>query len=184
MIELNNISLSFEEKEIFKDLSLKLPQKGIVLVTGKSGCGKTTFSRLILGLEKADSGTVNTHRAKIAVVFQEDRLLPNLTARQNVALVSNNSEAQKRLCEMELGDSAELLPSELSGGMKRRVAIARALAFGGEVLILDEAFSGIESELALRIIDKICKEYKEKLIIAITHRPELFENYPYTEVKI
>ncbi len=184
MIELNNISLSFEEKEIFKNFSLKLPQKGIVLVTGKSGGGKTTFSRLILGLVKADSGIVNTNKAKIAVVFQEDRLVPNLTARQNVALVSNNIEAQKRLCEMELGDSSELLPSELSGGMKRRVAIARALAFGGEALILDEAFSGIESELALRIIDKICEEYKEKLIIAITHRPELFENYAYTEIKI
>ena len=61
MIELNNISLSFEEKEIFKDFSLKLPQKGIVLIIGKSGCGKTTFLNLILGLLKADSGTVNTN---------------------------------------------------------------------------------------------------------------------------
>ena len=109
--------------------------------------------------------------------------MPNLTARQNVALVSNNSEAKKRLSEMELGDSFELLPSELSGGMKRRVAIARALAFGGDVLLLDEAFSGIDTELALRIINRICEEYKEKLIIAITHRPELFIDLSYTEIK-
>ena len=184
MIELNNISLSFEEKEIFKDFSLKLPQKGIVLIIGKSGCGKTTFLKLILGLLKADSGTVNTNGVKIATVFQEDRLVPNLTARQNVALVSNNNEAKKRLIEMELGDSSDLLPSELSGGMKRRVAIARALAFGGDVLLLDEAFSGIDTELALRIINRICEEYKEKLIIAITHRPELFIDLSYTEIKL
>ena len=184
MIEINNISLSFEEKEICKDFSLKLPQKGIVLVTGESGCGKTTFLKLILGILKADSGTVNINKAKIATVFQEDRLVPNLTAKQNIALVSNNNEAKKRLIEMELGDSSDLLPSELSGGMKRRVAIARALAFGGDVLLLDEAFSGIDTELALRIINRICEEYKEKLIIAITHRPELFKDISHTEIKL
>lgn len=184
MIEFNNVSLSFDGKDIFKNFSLNLKNKGIVLVTGKSGCGKTTFSKLILGLVKADSGTINTNGAKITVVFQEDRLVPNLNAKQNVAIVSDDFKAEERLSQMELTDSAELLPQELSGGMKRRVAIARALAFGGDVLILDEAFSGVDSELALRIIDKICEEYKEKLIIAITHRPELFSNYDYTEIKI
>lgn len=184
MIEFKNVSLSFEGKEIFKNFNLNLESNGIVLITGKSGSGKTTFSRLILGLIKADSGSVNTNSVKIATVFQEDRLVPTLNAKQNVAIVSNNEEAEKRLKEMELTDSKELLPEELSGGMKRRVAIARALAYGGDVLILDEAFSGVDSELALRIIDKIYEEYKNKLIIAITHRPELFAKYDYIEIKI
>jgi len=184
MIELKNVSLSFEEKEIFKDYSLKLNTSGIVLITGQSGCGKTTLARLLLGLAKADKGRVETNRSKIAVVFQEDRLVPSLTALQNVALVSSEEEAEKRLCEMELSDSKNLLPEELSGGMKRRVALARALAFGGDVLLLDEAFSGIDGELAARILDKICGEYKDKLIIAITHRPELFKGYNYTEIKL
>ena len=85
---------------------------------------------------------------------------------------------------MELSDSFNLFPDELSGGMKRRVAIARALAFGGDVLLLDEAFNGINEDLAKRILSKIAEEYSDKLIIAVTHQPELFSDYKYTEIKI
>lgn len=184
MIELKKVSLSFEGKAIFKDFNLTLNDGGIVLITGNSGCGKTTLARLILGLLKTDSGSINTNGARIATVFQEDRLVPTLTAKQNISLVSNDIEAEKRLADMELSGSEELFPEDLSGGMKRRVSIARALAFGGDVLLLDEAFSGIDKELALRIIDKIYKEYKDKLIIAITHRTELFDGYECTEIKI
>lgn len=184
MIEFKKVSLSFEGKEVFKNLSLTLPEKGLVLITGQSGCGKTSLARLITGLLKPDSGEVLTRGRKIAVVFQEDRLIPSLSAKDNVSLVSDPAEAEKRLCDMELSDAADLLPEELSGGMKRRVAIARALAFGGDLLLLDEAFSGIDTDLALRLIGKICTEYEEKLIVAVTHRPELFGQYEFTEIKL
>ena len=184
MIEFKNVSLSFDKREVLKDLSFTFPDKGIVLITGRSGGGKTTLTRLITGLASADSGEVVTNGAKIAVVFQEDRLVPTLSALENVALVSDKTTAEKRLSQMELSDSFNLFPDELSGGMKRRVAIARALAFGGDVLLLDEAFNGINEDLAKRILSKIAEEYRDKLIIAVTHQPELFSDYSYTEIKI
>ena len=184
MIEFKNVSLSFFDREVLKDFSLQLPDKGIVLITGASGSGKTTLTRLILGLIAPDKGEVIKSDAKISVVFQEDRLVPTLSALSNVALVKDTEEAEKRLADMELSDSKNLFPDELSGGMKRRVAIARALAFSGDVLILDEAFNGINEALAKRIFEKIAAEYKDKLIIAVTHQPELFSDYEYTEIKI
>ena len=184
MIELKKVSLDFDGRKILTDFSLSLPEKGIVLITGPSGCGKTSVSRLISGLLKPTEGEVTVGEVKIAVVFQEDRLVPSLTAAENVAIVSDVEEAEKRLTQVGLADSLNLLPEELSGGMKRRVAIARALAFGGEVLLLDEAFTGLEEELAAKILKELCEEFKEKLIIAVTHRPELFEGYEYKEIKL
>ena len=184
MIEIKNVSVSFGDKNILKDFSLKLEDKGIVLLTGASGVGKTTITRLILGLLKADRGSVDTKGAKIATVFQEDRLLPHLSAIENVALVSNREEAEKILVELGLADSLGLLPSSLSGGMKRRVAIARALAFSGDVLLLDEAFNGIDEPLARKILADIVAEYSDRLIIAVTHQKELFDGYEYTEIKL
>ncbi len=184
MIELKNVSLSFEGKQILKDFSLTLPQRGIVLITGPSGCGKTTLARLILGLAKPDKGKVLSSGARISAVFQEDRLVPTLTALKNVSLVSDPQKAEKILRDLKLGDSLDLFPEELSGGMKRRVAIARALAFDGEVLLLDEAFTGLDEELAEEVLDYICHGYKDRLIIAVTHRPELFEKHQHIEINL
>ncbi len=184
MIRLQNISLSFNDKKVLNDLSYNFPQKGVVLITGASGSGKTSLSKIILGTLKADRGTVDTNDVKISVVFQEDRLVPSLTALQNVELVSNKNDALKRLEQVKLADSKSKYPSELSGGMKRRVAIARALAYGGDVLLLDEAFTGIDDSLSREIISQIIEEYKEKLIIAITHRPELFSTVNYNVCEI
>ena len=177
MIKLENVSLSFGDKKVLDNFSFDFSDKGLVLITGASGSGKTTLAKIILGTAKADSGKVYTNDAKISVVFQEDRLIPSLTALQNVELVSGKAEALNRLEQMGLDDANSKYPCELSGGMKRRVAIARALAFGGDVLLLDEAFTGIDDALAKRIIGQICTEYKEKLVIAVTHRPELFSEF-------
>lgn len=184
MISLKNVSVLFEGRKVLDNFSFDFPKKGLVLITGASGSGKTTLLNVILGILKPNSGRVNTSSSKLSVVFQEDRLVPGLTALENVELVSNKAKAEKRLVEMKLLDSKDLYPSELSGGMKRRVAIARALAFSGDVLVLDEAFSGIDDPLAIEIIQNIYKEYKDKLIIAVTHRPELFKGLDYTVCKI
>ncbi len=184
MIEFRNVSLSFENKPILKDLSFTLPEKGIVLITGPSGCGKTTIARLILGLIKPDDGKVVTDGEKISAVFQEDRLIPTLSALKNVSLVSDDQTAAGVLSDMKLGDSLNLFPDELSGGMRRRVAIARAMAFNGDVLLLDEAFTGLDDALCDEVLKYILHIYKDRLVIAVTHRPELFEGYEYQEIKL
>ncbi len=184
MIKFEKVSLSFEDKPVLKNLSFTLPEKGIVLITGPSGCGKTSIARLILGLIKPTEGKVFRDDEKISVVFQEDRLVPSLTTLKNVSLVSTPEKAEKILCDLKLCDSLKLFPEELSGGMKRRVAIARALAFNGDVLLLDEAFTGLDETLCDEILSYICKAYKDRLIIAITHRPELFEGYEHETITL
>ncbi len=184
MIELKNVSVIYPDKTVLRDFSAVFPDKGLFLITGASGSGKTTLVRLILGLISPTKGNVLTKSTKIATVFQEDRLVPTLTALENVKLVSSRQEAIRRLTDVGLGDSLKLFLSELSGGMKRRVAIARALAYGGDILILDEAFTGIDEPTAKDILAKIMAEYKDKLVIAVTHMPELFSQYNPTEINI
>lgn len=180
MIEIKNISVSFEERLVLENFSYDFPKKGLVLITGPSGSGKTTLLNVILGLIKPDNGEINTFGLRLSAVFQEDRLVPSLTALENVELVSEREEALKRLAQMKLDDSLELYPLELSGGMKRRVALARALSFPFDVLVLDEAFAGIDDPLAEGIIEEITREFSDKLIIAVTHRPELFKGVEYS----
>jgi len=147
VIEFRNVSLRFGEKLVLRDFSANIPLSGVTAVRGPSGAGKTTLFRLLLGLQKPDAGTIRgLERLRPAVVFQEDRLLPWASALENIALVSDESRAETALAAVGLAGSENLLPRELSGGMKRRVAVARALAYGGDILLLDEPFSGLDDE--------------------------------------
>ncbi|MCE5188890.1 MAG: ATP-binding cassette domain-containing protein [Eubacteriales bacterium] len=132
---------------VFHDFSADIPLEGITVLRGASGAGKTTLFRLLLGLEQPDSGEISGMSGrKPAVVFQEDRLLPWRNALKNVSIVSSEKAAERALERLGLGDSLHLLPRELSGGMRRRVALARALAYGGDILFLDEPFTGLDEE--------------------------------------
>lgn len=166
-LKISGISKSFEDKTVIDNLTLKLPQTGNVAIMGKSGCGKTTLLKIIAGIVKPDSGTVNAGGgSKISFVFQEDRLLDVLTARENIEVVLKKDSADTAavaegwLSAIGLSGEGGKYPRELSGGMNRRIAVARALAFGGEVLILDEPFNGLDiaskekiTELTLRGFD-------------------------------
>lgn len=150
MIELAHVHCIYGEKTPIRDLTLILPDVGVVGVFGASGAGKTTLLRLLAGLLQPTSGTIEGLAGKrISMVFQEDRLLPWLTAVENVALVRDGSEADARalLAALALSAEADQLPRALSGGMQRRVALARALNFGGDVLLLDEPFKGLDAAL-------------------------------------
>ncbi len=167
---LKNITKAYDGKTVLDGINLEIPENGIFGIFGASGHGKTTLIRILCGLEKPDGGEViGTRGIKFSVVFQEDRLLPSLTALENVALVSDKVTAAEILKKVGLSDSADKYPSEMSGGMSRRTAIARALAYSGDVLILDEPFKGLEAELKERI-GGLFREYAQsKPVIIVTH---------------
>ncbi len=167
---------SYGDKKVISDLSFFMEYGGIYRIIGASGCGKTTLLRLICGLEKADSGSITgAKREDISYLFQEDRLLPWLSALKNVEIASEDRNrralAEKLLCELGLdrAEDMELLPSELSGGMSRRVAIARALIKGSNIVILDEAMRGLDDMNRARCADVIRRYCKGKTVIFVTH---------------
>ena len=178
-IVLNNITKSFGENAVIRNFSVKLPLDGVTVLRGPSGAGKTTLFRLLLGLEQPDAGEITGIQGlKPAAVFQEDRLLPWASALENVALVSDVTTAETILTKLGLEDSLHLLPRELSGGMQRRVAIARALVYQGDVLFLDEPFTGLDEENKRIAADAILGQRIP--VFVITHEDdeaELFGKY-------
>lgn len=181
-----DVCKSFGEKQVLKDVSFVFPYGRITAVKGDSGCGKTTLLRIIAGLEKADSGTVSGILPnEITFLFQEDRLLPWLTAIKNVEAVIKDKErrplAKEILTALSLGDEKDLsaYPSELSGGMARRVAIARALCHlvtnDSKLLILDEALRGLDKGNVENTVEVIKRYSHGKTVISVTHNPTSLE---------
>ena len=176
MIKLENVSFSYGELQVLKDFNLTVNDGECIQLYGVSGSGKTTVSRLILRLETADKGNVITPQ-KISAVFQEDRLLENLDIQKNIRMALTQEQyplAVKLLKEFGLYDVRKKRVSQLSGGMKRRVALARAIAFGGDALILDEPFNGLDSHNKKIAADIIRRDFleKKKPVLLITHVKE------------
>ena len=167
---------SYEGHPVLEQLCLELPEKGTVCLFGPSGCGKTTLFNCIAGLEKLDSGAIlGMEGRRVAYMFQEDRLLPWINARENVEVVQRHSDekqAQKWLEAVGLGEDGDKCPSELSGGMRQRVALARALAFGGDVILLDEPFRALDPKTRLRMETLVQEHSREALKLLVTHDRE------------
>ena len=177
-IELKNINFAYGENMVLKDFNLTVNDGECVCLSGRSGCGKTTVSRLITGLEAPQSGSVMAPK-RISVVFQEDRLLNHLTLEENIyfplslpfEMLPNADSLIERL---GLAEYKKSKVSQLSGGMKRRVAIARAILYEGDALVLDEPFNGLDEENR-KIVADIIKEVfleRQKPVFLITHIKE------------
>jgi sulfonate transport system ATP-binding protein len=166
-------------------IDLVVSEREAVALVGTSGCGKTTLLRIVSGLERATSGhltlrgdAVSGPRRDVGVVFQEPRLMPWLTARENVriALLDLAPAAQDALIadllrDVGLSDFAEALPRQLSGGMAQRVAIARALARKPTLLLLDEPFSALDNFTRMKLQDHLCVLWEKSrfTLILVTH---------------
>ena len=172
MLKIKNITKDYGNVKVLDGFSMDCPDTGIVALMGSSGIGKTTLFNIIAGIEQADSGEIESTFKKISYKFQEPRLLSWLTARENMEAVlpaDRRNEAIKWLDAVELSDSSDKYPHELSGGMQQRVALARALAYQGDLLLLDEPFSAVDSDTKHILID-LTKEYsKNHAVIIVTH---------------
>lgn len=177
---LNNITKKYNDTIIINNFSYQFDEKGIYVLSGPSGVGKTTVLRIIAGLIIPDSGDVFGFKdSRISYVFQEDRLLPWLKLLENVScvmkdknVIENNELAMDLLKSVNLENAFDKYPDELSGGMRRRAALARALAYNGDVFLMDEPFTGIEDELKIKLIELIKETCKDKLVIVVTHDKE------------
>lgn len=159
MIKIRNMTLRYGEKLVLDHFSLDLPARGLTALSGPSGCGKTTLLRAMAGLAHPQEGTVDgLDPTRTAFLFQEDRLLPWRTAAQNIADVlprSQRKEAARWLVFAELEGEAGAYPAALSGGMTQRLALARCAALGGDMLLLDEPFAGVDPARTGRLIDRL-----------------------------
>ncbi|MDL2217068.1 ATP-binding cassette domain-containing protein [Christensenellaceae bacterium OttesenSCG-928-M15] len=177
MIRLDKITAGYGELVVLNRFSLTLPQKGVVAVMGPSGSGKSTLFKVLASLLPIREGSIEGIKDKrISIVFQEDRLLPWRTAEENVSIPLSKEmpdrveRAREWLKKMELGDVLEEYPSSLSGGMQRRVALARAAAYGGDLLLCDEPFTGLDAPLRNRVAKELLNA--APLIVVITHDEE------------
>lgn len=192
ILEIKNISKSFNNRTILKDFSLDVSQGEIVSIIGNSGAGKSTLLRCINALEMIDSGEIiinnnaiskkNLKQAKLDVgmVFQDYNLFPNYSVLQNVTLPLTKVlkvnkpkaeiKAKELLSQVNLLERSDAYPYQLSGGEKQRLAIARTLATNPKVICFDEPTSALDSKLVKQIF-KIIKELADlgKAILIVTH---------------
>ena len=171
-MNLQNVNKRYENRVVLSDLCLELPNGAFTALMGASGVGKTTLARILLGLEAPDTGVVTDVPERRAAVFQEDRLIPSLSAVQNVRLGkrgATRAEAVHLLSALGLAADADKPAAALSGGMRRRVAIARALIADADFVLLDEPFSGLDEDTKNTVMAYVKHALFGKTVLLITH---------------
>lgn len=168
MIEIKNLSVSYGEKDVIKDLSFSF-KKGFNAIMGPSGSGKSSVAGAILGIVPY-SGRIKSDSEKYAAVFQEDRLCEGISVLKNLKLVCRDASViEDGLKKFNLEKEINSKISSLSGGMKRRVAILRALISDYDNLILDEPFNGLDDAMKEKVMNYIKEKASDKTVILITH---------------
>lgn len=163
------VTKRFENKTVLEGFSLSIHQGETVALMGDSGCGKSTAGKVLLGLLQADGGEVK-HPKYMGAVFQEDRLCKEFDAVTNIAMVTGDRRAaQEALAEVGLAEIGKKPVAALSGGMKRRVAIVRALLSDGEVLVLDEPFTGLDAANKQQVLQYTKERLQGRSALLITH---------------
>ena len=173
-ISVKNLQKAYGKQKVLTGVTFTATDERITCIMAPSGVGKTTLLRILLGLEQPDGGTVSLPRnCRWAAVFQEDRLLEQLDAMENLRFVLGNEldegDAGALLRELGLEEPAGKPVRDFSGGMKRRVALARALLAPADALALDEPFAGLDEENRGRAIACIRERTAGKPVFLVTH---------------
>ena len=194
MIDVKNLSKSFGDHEVLKDISEHIHPGEKVVVIGPSGSGKSTFLWCLNLLETPTAGTItfegvditdpktdiNKMRQRMGMVFQHFNLFPNMTIRKNITLApvqtglmkqaEADEEAMRLLKLVDLVDKADAYPNQLSGGQKQRIAIVRALAMKPKVMLFDEPTSALDPEMVGEVLD-VMKQLAENgmTMVVVTH---------------
>lgn len=205
MLEVRNLTKIYKPKKgvpvtALNNISLKLPDKGMVFVLGKSGSGKSTLLNVLGGLDSYNSGEfiIKGEEAKgfkqmhfdsyrntyIGFIFQEYNILKEFTVGANIALaielqgrVPENDEINRILKEVDLEGFGDRKPNELSGGQLQRVAIARALVKNPDIIMADEPTGALDSKTGEAIFDTLKKLSKDKLVLIVSHDRDFSERY-------
>lgn len=213
MLQIKNISKQYKTGELVQNalsgVSLNLRDNEFVSILGPSGSGKTTLLNIIGGLDRYDSGDliingISTKKYKdrdwdsyrnhtIGFVFQSYNLIPHQSVLSNVELALtisgvSRSERRKRakeaLTQVGLGDQLHKKPNQMSGGQMQRVAIARALVNNPDILLADEPTGALDTETSIQIMELLQEVAKDRLVVMVTHNPELAEQYSTRIVKL
>lgn len=177
IVELRGVSKAFSGKPAIEGISIAAEPGSLWVITGKSGAGKTTLVRIILGLLRPDSGIVQYSDEKApplfaGTVFQEDRLCEDLDAVKNIIIATRNADesAAADWTDELLGPGNRgKLAGELSGGMRRRVCILRALMSEADILVMDEPFSGMDAETRENAFEFIMRHRNGRALIMTSH---------------
>ena len=213
MLQIKNISKTYKTGNLVQraldDVSLNLRDNEFVAILGPSGSGKTTLLNIIGGLDRYDSGDliingISTKKYKdrdwdsyrnhtVGFVFQSYNLIPHQTVLANVELAltisgisgkERRERAIKALEEVGLGDQLHKKPNQMSGGQMQRVSLARALVNNPDILLADEPTGALDSETSIQVMDLLKEVAKDRLVVMVTHNPELAYRYATRIVKV
>lgn len=172
MVNLKNITKKYEDKVIFENFNLSIPQNKITCILGESGVGKTTLLNMIARITEYQ-GEISLVD-KIAYIFQEPRLIPSLTVEENlkfIAPLAKVEEIDALLSILEIKEKKKSYPRHLSGGEQQRVSIARAFLYDAPLILMDEPFSSLDLSLKYRLIRHFAILWKQtkKTVLFVTH---------------
>ncbi len=193
--ELKQLSFKYDQTSIIENFDLSADKGSITAIIGESGSGKSTLLRILAGLQDANHGvfklddqiifddksSIDTHKRKIGLVFQDYTLFPHLTVYQNIAFGMRQKNKKDRIQSIlkmvELEEDTKKYPYECSGGMQQRIALARAIANQPKLLLLDEPFSNLDQELKIRLRSQFIDWAKQEAITLIWVTHDIEEAY-------